>query len=168
MCRSGTSPGIPVDNVIIPLNFDVYTQFTLAQPTSPPYANGFGQLDADGNVTELRCTYDPETRGGNAPDGRKVKGTIHWVSAAHALNAEVRLYEPLFTVADPGAGNDDFLDDLNPYSLKVLTGCKLEPGLADLALGETVQFERQGYFCLDPNATPAAPAPRLARRASQI
>ena len=113
--------------------------------------------DADGNVTELRCTYDPETRGGNAPDGRKVKGTIHWVSAAHALNAEVRLYEPLFTVADPGAGNGDFLDDLNPYSLKVLTGCKLEPGLADLALGETVQFERQGYFCLDPDATPAAP-----------
>jgi glutaminyl-tRNA synthetase len=112
--------------------------------------------DADGNVTELRCTYDPETRGGNAPDGRKVKGTIHWVSAAHALNAEVRLYEPLFTVADPGAGNGDFLDDLNPYSLKVLTGCKLEPGLADLALGETVQFERQGYFCLDPDATPAA------------
>ena len=113
--------------------------------------------DADGNVTELRCTYDPETRGGNAPDDRKVKGTIHWVSAAHALNAEVRLYEPLFTVANPGAGNGDFLDDLNPYSLKVLTGCKLEPGLADLALGETVQFERQGYFCLDPDATPAAP-----------
>ena len=113
--------------------------------------------DADGNVTELRCTYDPETRGGNAPDGRKVKGTIHWVSAAHALNAEVRLYEPLFTVADPGAGDGDFLDDLNPHSLKVLTGCKLEPGLADLALGETVQFERQGYFCLDPDATPASP-----------
>ena len=113
--------------------------------------------DADGNVTELRCTYDPETRGGNAPDDRKVKGTIHWVSAAHALNAEVRLYEPLFTVADPGAGDGDFLDDLNPYSLKVLTGCKLEPGLADLALGETVQFERQGYFCLDPDATPAVP-----------
>ncbi|MDA1090313.1 MAG: glutamine--tRNA ligase/YqeY domain fusion protein [Proteobacteria bacterium] len=113
--------------------------------------------DADGNITELRCTYDPETRGGNAPDGRKVKGTIHWVSAAHALTAEVRLYEPLFTATEPGSISGDFLDDLNPESLTVLTGCKLEPGLADLALGETVQFERQGYFCLDADSTPDAP-----------
>jgi glutaminyl-tRNA synthetase len=113
--------------------------------------------DADGNVTELRCTYDPETRGGNAPDGRKVKGTIHWVSAAHALTAEVRLYEPLFTAPQPGASGGDFLDDLNPDSVTVLTGCQLEPGLADLALGETVQFERQGYFCLDSDSSPEAP-----------
>ena len=113
--------------------------------------------DSGGNVTELRCSYDPETRGGNAPDGRKVKGTIHWVSAAHALDAEVRLYESLFTAAEPGSESGDFLDDLNPESLKVLTGCKLEPGLADLGLGETVQFERQGYFCLDPDSSPEAP-----------
>ena len=113
--------------------------------------------DADGNVTELRCAYDPETRGGNAPDGRKVRGTIHWVSAAHALTAEVRLYEHLFTEAEPGSGGKDFLDDLNPDSLAVLEGCKVEPGLADLDLGETVQFERQGYFCLDADSTPEAP-----------
>lgn len=112
--------------------------------------------DDAGNVTELRCTYDPETKGGNAPDGRKVKGTIHWVSAAEAVDAEVRLYEPLFTEAEPGAGGGDFLDDINPDSLEVLTGCKLEPNLADLELGETVQFERQGYFCLDPDSTPDA------------
>jgi len=113
--------------------------------------------DSDGTITELRCTYDPETRGGNAPDGRKVKGTIHWVSAAHALDAEVRLFEPLFTKADPGAASGDFLNDLNPDSLQVLSGCKLEPNLADLELGETVQFERQGYFCLDTESTPDAP-----------
>lgn len=112
--------------------------------------------DDAGNVTELRCTYDPETKGGNAPDGRKVKGTIHWVSTAEAVDAEVRLYEPLFTEAEPGAGGGDFLDDINPDSLEVLTGCKLEPNLADLELGETVQFERQGYFCLDPDSTPDA------------
>ncbi len=104
--------------------------------------------DGDGNVTELRCTYDPETRGGDAPDGRKVKGTLHWVSAAHALSAEVRLYEPLFT---------DEEDTLNPDSLTVLEGCKLEPALADLPLGETVQFERQGYFCLDADSGPDKP-----------
>jgi glutaminyl-tRNA synthetase len=107
--------------------------------------------DAAGNVTELRCTYDPETRGGNAPDRRKVKATLHWVSAAHALDAEARLYDHLFAAEEPGA-DGDFLSDLNPDSLEVLTGCKLEPGLQDLAPGETVQFERLGYFCADRDA----------------
>ncbi|MEE8225957.1 MAG: glutamine--tRNA ligase, partial [Kiloniellales bacterium] len=104
----------------------------------------------------LRCTYDPETRGGNAPDGRKVKATLHWVSAAHAVSAEVRLYDHLFARPDPGA-EGDVLDDLNPESLVTLEGCKLEPSLAAVPLGETVQFERQGYFCLDPDAAPERP-----------
>ncbi|MBC8339770.1 MAG: glutamine--tRNA ligase/YqeY domain fusion protein [Rhodospirillales bacterium] len=113
--------------------------------------------DADGTVTELHCTYDPETRGGNAPDGRKVKGTIHWVSAPQALTAEVRLYEHLFNESEPGSGGTDFLDDINPDSLSVLKGCKLEPSLADLGLGDNVQFERQGYFCLDTDSSADAP-----------
>jgi glutaminyl-tRNA synthetase len=104
--------------------------------------------DADGTVVELRCTYDPETRGGNAPDGRKVRGTIHWVSAAHALSAEVRLYGPLFTEPDPSP--DEAID---PASLEVLHDCKLEPSLAALVVGEVVQFERTGYFCPDPDGT---------------
>lgn len=107
--------------------------------------------DQAGNVTELRCTYDPETKGGNAPDGRKVKATLHWVSAAHAADAEVRLYDHLFAAEEPGV-EGDYLSDLNPDSLEVLTGCKLEPSLADLAPGETVQFERLGYFCRDADA----------------
>ena len=111
--------------------------------------------DVDGTVTELRCTYDPETRGGNAPDGRKVRGTLHWVSAAHAGAAEVRLYEHLIAEAD--AFGDDFLDRLNPNSLEVLDGCLFEPALGDLGPGETVQFERQGYFCPDPVTTPEKP-----------
>jgi glutaminyl-tRNA synthetase len=103
-----------------------------------------------GEVVELRCTYDPATRGGSAPDGRKVKGTIHWVSAAHALGAETRLYDRLFSVENPGAVKDgDFLDYLNPDSLQVLSGCRLEPSLAAAAPGSRFQFERQGYFCLD-------------------
>ena len=109
-----------------------------------------------GYVTELRCTYDPETRGGDAPDGRKVKGTLHWVSAAHAMDAEVRLYNPLFQDENPGAA-EDFLSTLNPDSLEVLTGCKLEPMLADVKDGEVVQFERLGYFCTDPDSTLDAP-----------
>ncbi len=116
--------------------------------------------DASGEVVELRCTYDPETRGGSAPDGRKVKATLHWVSAAHAVPAEVRLYDHLFTRPDPGAaggGGGDVLDDLNPDSLVTLGGCRLEPSLAAAPLGETLQFERQGYFCLDPDATPEKP-----------
>ncbi|MCZ6509045.1 MAG: glutamine--tRNA ligase/YqeY domain fusion protein [Alphaproteobacteria bacterium] len=104
--------------------------------------------DANGDVVELRCTYDPESRGGTAPDGRKVRGTIHWVSAEHAVRAEVRLYDPLFAEAEPGS-SDDWLDGLNPRSMVVRNNCLLEPSLADLPAGETVQFERLGYFCRD-------------------
>jgi glutaminyl-tRNA synthetase len=112
--------------------------------------------DAAGEVVELRCTYDPATRGGNAPDGRKVKATLHWVSAAHAVSAEVRLYDHLFSRSDPGA-EGDILDDLNPESLELLEGCRLEPSLAETAPGEAVQFERLGYFALDPDSTPEQP-----------
>ena len=111
--------------------------------------------DGDGEVVELRCTYDPATRGGDAPDGRKVKGTIHWVSARHAIEAEVRLYEPLFTKPVPGI-EGDFLDDIDPKSLDVLTDCRLEPSLADMGSGKAVQFERQGYFCIDRDSRPDA------------
>ena len=110
--------------------------------------------DAAGEVIELRCTYDPATRGGSAPDGRKVRGTLHWVSAAHALAAEVRLYGPLFARPDPG---DDLAAEIDPASLEVLKDCRLEPALATLVLGEVVQFERLGYFCLDADSTPARP-----------
>ena len=106
--------------------------------------------DAAGEIVELRCTYDPDSRGGNAPDGRRVRGTLHWVSAQHALPAEVHQYGPLFLDAEPGADADaDPFEHLNPASRERLDGCKVEPALADLALGTTVQFERQGYFCLD-------------------
>ena len=113
--------------------------------------------DAAGAVTELRCTYDPETRGGQAPDGRKVRGALHWVSAADSVEAEVRLYDSLFAKPLPGADGGALWDDLNPASRTVLTGCRLESGLANAAPGETVQFERQGYFCPDPVSTPEAP-----------
>ena len=109
--------------------------------------------DAAGNVVELRCTYDPATRGGDSPDGRKPKATLHWISAAQAVPAEVRLYDHLFTRPDPGADGDLFAD-LNPESERVLTDCRVEPTLADLPCGETVQFERLGYFCPDPDSTP--------------
>jgi glutaminyl-tRNA synthetase len=105
--------------------------------------------DAGGRILELRCTYDPLTRGGDAPDGRKVKATLHWVSAAHAVDAEVRLYDRLFTHETPGSGQADFLAQLNPNALEVLTGCKLEPSLAAPAVGARFQFERLGYFCAD-------------------
>jgi glutaminyl-tRNA synthetase len=108
--------------------------------------------DAAGEIIELRCSYDPETRGGNAPDGRKVKGTIHWVSAQHAVKSEVRLYDRLFTVENPGAGGIDFLEQFNPESLKV-TDCFAEPAIAKLASGAVVQFERQGYFAVDPDSS---------------
>jgi glutaminyl-tRNA synthetase len=108
--------------------------------------------NSDGDVVELRCTYDPETKGGNAPDGRKVKGTIHWVSASHAVQAEVRLYDHLFNIEEPGA-DGDYLEDLNPNSLEVLTGCQLEPSLTEFNQGETLQFERHGYFCPDKDST---------------
>ncbi len=109
--------------------------------------------DAAGNVTELRCTYDPATRGGDSPDGRRPKATLHWISAAHAMAAEVRLYDHLFTRPDPGADGDLFAD-LNPDSEKVLVGCQVEPSLADVPVGETVQFERLGYFCPDLDSKP--------------
>ncbi len=109
--------------------------------------------DADGTVREIICTYDPATRGGNAPDGRKVKATLHWVSAAHGVPAEVRLYDHLFRSTDAGAGGD-WIADLNPESLKVLTGAVVEPALAEAKAGERVQFERLGYFCADPNSRP--------------
>jgi glutaminyl-tRNA synthetase len=114
---------------------------------------------ASGEVVELRCTYDPATRGGNAPDGRKVKGTIHWVSAAHALEAEVRLYDHLFRVPEPDnvPEGTDWKSNLNPESLVVLAGCKVEPSLAAAAPGVNYQFERQGYFCLDKDSKPGAP-----------
>ena len=113
--------------------------------------------EATGEVVEVRCTYDPATRGGDAPDGRRVKSTIHWVSAAHAVDAEVRLYEHLFTAAVPGADKDDWKADLNPRSLERLTGCRLEPSLAAAAPGARYQFERNGYFCVD--VADSAPGP---------
>jgi glutaminyl-tRNA synthetase len=109
--------------------------------------------NSKGEVTELRCTYDPATRGGNAPDGRKVKATIHWVSAQHSGPAEVRLYNPLFTRPNP-SGGESFKADLNANSLEVLAGARLEPVLADAQLEKPVQFERQGYFCLDRESKP--------------
>jgi glutaminyl-tRNA synthetase len=108
--------------------------------------------DRTGEVTEVHCTYDPETRGGWSEDGRKVKGTLHWVSAAHAREAEVRLYDRLFNAANPGGekGDVDFKSYLNPDSLETLTSCCVEPGLHDAAPGSRWQFERLGYFCVDP------------------
>jgi glutaminyl-tRNA synthetase len=108
-----------------------------------------------GEVVELHCTYDPETRGGGSPDGRKVRGTLHWVSAAHALDAEVRLYDCLFSKADPNEVEEgsDFAANLNPNSLETLTACKVEPSLAAAAPGTRFQFMRKGYFCVDPDST---------------
>jgi glutaminyl-tRNA synthetase len=106
---------------------------------------------ASGEIVELRCTYDPATRGGDAPDGRKVKGTLHWVSAEHALAAEVRLYDHLFVKENPNEAEagKDFTDYINPKSLEVLTECRVEPSLADARPGDRCQFERLGYFCAD-------------------
>ncbi|MGD8761116.1 MAG: glutamine--tRNA ligase, partial [Desulfobacteraceae bacterium] len=102
-------------------------------------------------VIELRCTYDPKTRGGDAPDGRKVKGTLHWVSAKHAVSAEVRLYDHLFVKENPNEVEDgkEFTDYINPKSLEILKNCKLEPGLANARPESRFQFERLGYFCVD-------------------
>ncbi len=112
--------------------------------------------DERGQVVELRCTYDPETRGGGSPDGRRVLGTLHWVSAAHALDAEVRLYDYLFSKPDPMEVEEgkDFISNLNPNSLEVLDSCKVEPSLRGAAPGSRFQFLRQGYFCVDPDSTP--------------
>ncbi|MDC0865606.1 glutamine--tRNA ligase/YqeY domain fusion protein [bacterium] len=104
--------------------------------------------DDKGNIVELHCKYDPKTKGGNAPDGRKVKATLHWVSAAHSIDAEVRKYDRLFQIPDPDK-EDNFMDSINPKSLEILSECKLEPSLEKLEVGETIQFERLGYFCKD-------------------
>ncbi|MGD0734758.1 MAG: glutamine--tRNA ligase/YqeY domain fusion protein [Terracidiphilus sp.] len=111
--------------------------------------------DDGGNIVEVHCTYDPASRGGNSPDGRKVKSTMHWVSAAHAIGAEIRLYDKLFTKADPSDVEEgqDVLDNLNPNSLEIVTGAALEPSLANAQLGAPFQFERVGYFCMDPDSS---------------
>jgi glutaminyl-tRNA synthetase len=111
--------------------------------------------EQSGDVVELHCTYDPATRGGNSPDGRKVKSTLHWVSAEHALEAEVRLYDQLFIKEDPTDAGDraDFKAYLNPNSLEILSSCRVEPSLAGATTGSRYQFERQGYFCIDPDSS---------------
>ena len=124
-------------------------------PTSSPAARS--SRTPPGEVVELRCTHDPATRGGDAPDGRRPKATLHWVSATHAVPAEVRLYDRLFVRPDPGA-DGDLLADLNPDSEEILADCWLEPAAADLAVGQTVQFERLGYFSPDPDSRPADPS----------
>ena len=112
--------------------------------------------DSEGQISELRCSYDPESRGGQSPDGRKVKGTLHWVSAQHALDAEVRQYDRLFQDANPLANrSEDFLELVNPDSKTVITSTKVEPGLINAAVGKSFQFERVGYFCVDPESTPS-------------
>ncbi|HEY3345501.1 MAG TPA: glutamine--tRNA ligase, partial [Anaerolineaceae bacterium] len=115
----------------------------------------FSKNTETGAVEEIHCTYDPLTRGGYAPDGRKVQGTIHWVSAGHALDAEVRQYDRLFTLENPNKIDESksFLDYLNPDSLKVLSGCKVEPSLAGVQPGAHYQFERKGFFSVDPDST---------------
>jgi len=114
--------------------------------------------DENGNIVELHCTYDPATRGGYAPDGRKVQGTLHWVSADHALDAEVRVYDRLFNHPDPMNNEDGktFMDYLNPESMQTLSGCKVEPSLKDAPAGSRYQFERLGYFCVDLDSGPDA------------
>jgi glutaminyl-tRNA synthetase len=116
--------------------------------------------DARGNITEVRATYDPATRGGDSPPGpngepgRKVKGTIHWVSATHSKTAEVRLFDRLFKVPDPGAKTGNYMDDINEHSLEVLPQAHMEPAAANLKEGDRIQFERLGYFCVDRDSTP--------------
>jgi glutaminyl-tRNA synthetase len=114
--------------------------------------------DETGKIVELRCTYDPLTKGGGAPDGRKVKATIHWVSAEHAVEAEVRIYETLFTKENPDDVEEgqDFTANLNPKSLEVKQACKLEPSLGTAAVGNLYQFERLGYFAVDLDSRPGA------------
>src|SRR5207249_1502580 len=114
--------------------------------------------DASGTITELRCTYDPQTRGGDAPDGRKVKATLHWVAAPTAVEAEIRLYDHLFLKPDPDdvEPGQDYTANLNPDALKVVRGM-VEPGIANAAPGTRYQFERVGYFCVDPDSTPEKP-----------
>ncbi|MBO4369406.1 MAG: glutamine--tRNA ligase, partial [Desulfovibrio sp.] len=110
--------------------------------------------DESGCLKELRCTYDPQSKGGQAPDGRKVKGTIHWVSARHAIPAEIRLYDQLFSSPNPSAVQEGktFLDTINPHSLNIVTGM-IEPALNETKIGDTIQFERVGYFCKDKDSS---------------
>ncbi|HUF22537.1 MAG TPA: glutamine--tRNA ligase/YqeY domain fusion protein [Vicinamibacterales bacterium] len=115
-----------------------------------------------GDMVELRCTYDPATRGGDAPDGRRPKATLHWVPASHALECEVRLYDRLFTVEEPGKGDNDFLKEINPASLEVIADAKIEPSVAGAEPGTRYQFERLGYFCVDSGSRPQAPGSRPA------
>ena len=111
--------------------------------------------DENGNVTAIHCDYDSESKGGNSPDGRKVKGTLHWVSEADSFTFEARLYDRLFSVSNPSdESNGSFKNNLNPNSLVVLSGCRLEGGLRDVKPGDTFQFMRQGYFCVDTSSTP--------------
>jgi glutaminyl-tRNA synthetase len=109
--------------------------------------------DENDKIIEVHCIYDPDTKGGSAPDGRKVKGTIHWVSAPSAINSEIRHYDHLFNTEIPGE-NGNFLDDINPNSLTIISGCKLEPALQNSQIGETIQFERLGYYCADKDTSP--------------
>jgi len=109
--------------------------------------------DENGEIQEIHCTIDPETRGGNAPDGRQVKGTLHWVSASHALDVEIRLYDRLFNHPFPKEADGDFIDYINPDSMQVIEGAKVEPSLKGAAVGDRFQFERVGYFCVDPDST---------------
>jgi glutaminyl-tRNA synthetase len=116
--------------------------------------------DENGEIVELHCTYDPATRGGDAPDGRKVKATLHWVSASHAIEAEIRLYDYLFIKENPNDVEEgkDFTDNINPKSLEVLKSCRLELSLKDAKAGDRFQFERLGYFCVDTvDSTPCSP-----------
>jgi glutaminyl-tRNA synthetase len=112
--------------------------------------------DSDGRIVELHCTYDPDTRGGSAPDGRRPKATLHWLSTSHTASAEVRVYDHLFANAYPSAGGRDIFEDVSPASEVVLSGCMVEPSLSEVPIGETVQFERLGYFCPDPDSAPGA------------
>ena len=114
------------------------------------------EADDDGHIVCLHCTYDPASKGGNSPDGRKVKGTLHWVSAVDSIQAEVRLYDRLFRTENP-ADTDAFEENVNPDSLITLTGCRLEGSLRDAKAGDTFQFMRQGYFCVDPDSTQEHP-----------
>jgi glutaminyl-tRNA synthetase len=112
--------------------------------------------DENGEVVELRCSYDPATRGGDSPDKRSPKATLHWVSAAHAVSAEIRLYDRLFNEENPDEGERDFTSYLNPNSLEILRNAQLEPSLANAQPGDRFQFERMGYFCADPDCKPGA------------
>ena len=135
----------PNDPLDYSANLDYLNELVHAEPE----LYGIYKKDENGNVVEVYAEYDPETKGGNTPDGRKVRGTIHWVDANNCLDAEVRLYDNLFTVPDPDTGDRNFLDYLNENSLEVLTGCKAEKNIAGATAPKSYQFMRHGYFCID-------------------